>query len=78
MRTGVHTSLGMGVLPFAETDRPDEDDPEVQRIAKSIGMDPIALSNAAEERLIGVFCRTGERPTMDDVLAMIEVEAFER
>ena len=78
MRTGAHTSLGMGVLPFADTDHPDEDDPEVQRIAKSIGTSARVLANAAEEQLIAVFCRTGERPAMDDVLAMIEVEAFER
>jgi hypothetical protein len=76
-RQGIHTALGSGLLPYADTDRPDEDDPEVQRIALSLGIDPMFLANTAEETAITIFRRTGERPPLEDVLAALEVAAVE-
>ena len=67
----------MGILPRDHVDRPDEDDPEVQRIAASLGLDPTFLANTAEEVMLAAFRRTGERAPLEDVLAALEVSIVE-
>jgi hypothetical protein len=67
----------MGILPRDHVDRPDEEDPEVQRIAASLGLDPTFLANTAEEVMVSVFRRTGERAPVEDVLAALEATIAE-
>lgn len=71
------TSLGVGIVPYADTERPDEDDPEVQRVARALGLDPRFVADTAEETALGIYHRTGERPPLEDVLAALEVAAVE-
>jgi hypothetical protein len=71
------TSLAAGVVPYADTERPDEEDAEVQRIARALGVAPAFVANIAEETALGIFNRTGERPPLEDVLAALEVAAVE-
>jgi hypothetical protein len=78
MRRGTHSSLGFGVVPYADTERPDEEDPEVQRIARELGIDARFLADTAEQTALGIFNRTGERPPLEDVLAALEVTAIEK
>lgn len=77
MRPGSFTSLAFSVVPYADTDRPDEEDPEVQRIAESLGVSPTFVANTAEETAISIFRKTGTRPPLEDVLAALEVAAAE-
>lgn len=76
MRNSI-TALGLGVLPYSDTERPDEDDPEVQRIAKDLGVSASFVSNIAEETSIAIFNRTGMRPPLEDVLCVVEASGHE-
>jgi len=71
------TALGFGVLPYADTERPDEEDPEVQRIAKGLNVPASFVSNIAEETAIAIFNRTGMRPPLEDVLCAVEASGHE-
>lgn len=71
------TALGLGVLPYADTERPDEDDPEVQRIAKGLNVPASFVSDIAEETAIAIFNRTGMRPPLEDVLCAVEASGHE-
>lgn len=71
------TALGLGVLPYADTDRPDEEDPEVQRIAKDFNVPASFVSDIAEETAIAIFNRTGMRPPLEDVLCAVEASGHE-
>lgn len=71
------TALGLGVLPYADTDRPDEEDPEVQRIAKDLNVPASFVSDIAEETAIAIFNRTGMRPPLEDVLCAVEASGHE-
>lgn len=77
MRSGAFTSLAFSVVPYADTERPDEEDLEVQRIAESLGVSPAFVANTAEETAIAIFRKTGARPPLEDVLAALEVAAVE-
>lgn len=76
MRRSV-TALGLGVLPYADTDRPDEEDPEVQRIARELGVPASFVSDTAEETAIAIFNKTGMRPPLEDVLCAVEASGHE-
>ena len=76
MRSPV-TALASGVLPYADTDRPAEDDELVQRIAHDFKVSPVFVANLAEEMSIDIFRKTKTRPSLEDVLCAIEASGTE-
>jgi hypothetical protein len=71
------TGLSAAIVPVFDSDRPDPDDPEVQRIARERGVPAEFIANIAEESFNAVICKKGFRPPMEDILCAVEVAAIE-
>jgi hypothetical protein len=71
------TGLSVAIVPVFDSDRPDPDDPEVQRIARERGVPAEFIADKTEEAFLGVLCQKGFRPPLEDVLCAVEVAAIE-